>query len=96
MKSNFHTSLLLFLNLILVAMIYPSSKSIAICIEIKGQVLREGHVRKGQLRQGDSIYDGDKIIINEKGFLSIMFIKDKTIVDAYENSIIKKIWHCLC
>ena len=51
--------------------------------------MREGHVRKGQLRQGDSIYDGDKIIVNEKGFLSIMFIKDKTIVDAYENSIIK-------
>ena len=51
-------------------MIYPSSKSIAICIEIKGQVLREGHVRKGHLRQGDSIYDGDKIIINERGFLS--------------------------
>ena len=89
MKLNFQISLLLFLNLILVAMIYPSSKSIAICIETKGQALREGHVRKGQLRQGDSIYDGDKIIINEKGFLSIMFIKDKTIVDAYENSIIK-------
>ena len=71
MKSNFQISLLLFLNLILVAMIYPSSKSIAICIEIKGQVLREGHVRKGQLRQGDSIYDGDKIIINEKIFISI-------------------------
>ena len=89
MKPNFQISLLLFLNLILVAMIYPSSKNIAICIEIRGQVLREGHVRKGQLRQGDSIYDGDKIIINEKGFISIMFIKDKTIVDAYENSIIK-------
>ena len=51
--------------------------------------MREGHVRKGQLRQGDSIYDGDKIIVNERGFVSIMFIKDKTIVDAYENSIIK-------
>ena len=89
MKSNFQISLLLFLNLILVTMIYPSSKSIAICSEIKGQVFREGHVRKGHLRQGDSIYDGDKIIINERGFLSIMFIKDKTIVDAYENSIIK-------
>ena len=76
MKSKSQISLLLFLNLILVAMIYPSSKSIAICIEIKEQVLREGHVRKGHLRQGDSIYDGDKIIINEKGFLSIMFIKD--------------------
>ena len=69
MKSKFQISFLLFLNLILVAMIYPNSKSIAICIEIKGQVLREGHVRKGKLRQGDSIYDGDKIIINEKGFL---------------------------
>ena len=51
-------------------MIYPSSKSIAICMEIEGQVLREGYVRKGHLRQGDSIYDGDKIIINERGFLS--------------------------
>ena len=77
MKLKFQISLLLFLNLILVARIYPSSKSIAICIEIRGQVLREGHVRKGQLRQGDSIYDGDKIIINEKGFISIMFIKGK-------------------
>ena len=79
MKLKFQISLLLFLNLILVAMIYPSSKSIAICIEIKGQVLREGHVRNGHLRQGDSIYDGDKIITNERGFVSIMFIKEKQI-----------------
>ena len=79
MKPNFQISYLFFLYFILVAMIYPSSKSIALCVEIKGQVLREGHVRKGYLRQGDSIYDGDKIIINERGFLSIMFIKDKTI-----------------
>ena len=89
MKSNFQILYLLFLYLILVAMIYPRSKSIAICVEVEGQVLREGHVRKGQLRQGDSIYDGDKIIINERGLVSIMFIKDKTIVDAYGNSIIK-------
>ncbi len=76
MKSNFQISYLFFLNLILVTMIYPSSKSIAICLEIKGQVLREGHIRKGHLRQGDSIYDGDKIIVNERGFISIMFIKE--------------------
>ena len=89
MKSNFQISYLFFLNLILVAIIYPKSKSIAICTEMKGQVLREGHVRKGQLRQGDSIYDGDKIIVNEKGFLSIMFIKDKTIVDLIRNALIR-------
>ena len=89
MKSNYQIIFLLFVNLIFISVIYPNSKSIAICVEIKGQVLREGHVRKGYMRQGDSIYDGDKIIINKGGFLSFMFIKDKTIVDAYENSIIK-------
>ena len=89
MKSNYQIIFLLFVNLILVSVIYPNSKSIAICVEIKGQVSREGHVRRGYLRQGDSIYDGDKIIVNDRGYLSFMFIKDKTIVDAYENSIIK-------
>ena len=89
MKSNYQILYLFFVNLALVSVIYPNSKSIAICVEIKGQVLREGHVRKGHLRQGDSIYDGDRIIISQRGFLSFMFIKDKTIVDAYENSIIK-------
>ena len=89
MKSNYQIIFLLLVNLILVSVIYPNSKSIAICVEIKGQVLREGHVRKGHLRQGDSIYDGDKIIVNDRGYLSFMFMKDKTIVDAYENSIIK-------
>ena len=89
MKSNYQIIFLLFVNLISVSLIFPNSKSIAICVEIKGQVLREGHVRKGHLRQGDSIYDGDKIIVNDRGYLSFMFMKDKTIVDAYENSIIK-------
>ena len=89
MKSYYQIIFLLFVNLILFSVIYPNSKSIAICVEIEGHVLREGHVRKGHLRQGDSIYDGDKIIVNDGGYLSFMFIKDKTIVDAYENSIIK-------
>ena len=91
MKSNYQIIFLFSINLILVTVIYPNSKSIAISLEIKGQVLREGHVRKGHLRQGDFIYDGDKIIVNDRGYLSFMFMKDKTIVDAYENSIIKVI-----
>jgi len=89
MKSNYQIIYIFFISLILDTMIYPNSKSIAICLDMKGQVLREGHVRKGHLRQGDFIYDGDKIITGNGGFLSLMFIKDKTIVDAYENSIIK-------
>ena len=68
---------------------YPSSKSVAICTEIKGQVLREGLVRNGHLRKGDSIYDGDKIILNENGFLSFMFFEDKTSVDIHGNTIVK-------
>ncbi len=89
MKSNYQIIFLLFVNLIFISVIYSNSKSIAICVEINGQVLREGHVRNGHLRQGDSIYNGDRIIISERGFLSFMFIRDKTIVDVYENSIIK-------
>jgi len=68
---------------------YPRSKSIAICTEMKGQVLREGVVRSGQMRKGDSVYDGDKIILNENGFLSFVFIGDKTIVDIHGNTIVK-------
>ena len=68
---------------------YPRSKSIAICTEINGQVLREGIVRNGQMRKGDSVYDGDKIILNENGFLSFVFIGDKTIVDIHGNTIVK-------
>ena len=68
---------------------YPRSKSIAICTEMNGQVLREGLVRNGQMRKGDPVYDGDKIILNENGFLSFMFIGDKTIVDIHGNTIVK-------
>ena len=68
---------------------YPSSKSVAICTEMEGQVLRQGPVRNGHLRKGDSIYDGDKIILNENGFLSFMFFGDKTSVDIHGNTIVK-------
>ena len=68
---------------------YPRSKSIAICTEMNGQVLREGLVRNGQMRKGDPVYDGDKIILNENGFLSFVFIGDKTIVDIHGNTIVK-------
>ena len=68
---------------------YPRSKSIAICTEMNGQVLREGLVRNGQMRKGDPVYDGDKIILNENGFLSFIFIGDKTIVDIHGNTIVK-------
>ena len=56
---------------------------------MNGQVLREGLVRNGQMRKGDPVYDGDKIILNENGFLSFMFIGDKTIVDIHGNTIVK-------
>ena len=68
---------------------YPSSMSVAICTEMEGQVLRQGPVRNGHLRKGDSIYDGDKIILNENGFLSFMFFGDKTSVDIHGNTIVK-------
>ena len=68
---------------------YPSSRSVAICTEMEGQVLREGPVRNGHLRKGDSIYDGDKIILNENGFLSFMFFGDNTRVDIHGNTIVK-------
>tara|TARA_S200000501_G_scaffold139742_1_gene132088 strand:- start:1169 stop:1705 length:537 start_codon:yes stop_codon:yes gene_type:complete len=56
---------------------------------MEGQVLRQGPVRNGHLRKGDSIYDGDKIILNENGFLSFMFFGDKTSVDIHGNTIVK-------
>ena len=54
-----------------------------------GKVIREGLVRNGHLRKGDSIYDGDKIILNENGFLSFMFLRDKTKIDIHGNSVVK-------
>ena len=70
-------------------LIFPRSASIAICTEVKGGVLRQGYVRNGHLRKGDPIYHGDKIIMEGHGFMSFMFISDKTKVNVYENSVIK-------
>lgn len=79
----------LLIFLMFVNVFYTRSKDIAICTEVKGQVLREGLVRNGQMRKGDSVYDGDKIILNGNGFLSFMFIGDKTIVDIHSNTVVK-------
>ena len=78
-----------FCFLITLTNIYSKGENIGFCLDTKGSVQRYGSIRNGLLRKGDSIYDGDKIITGESGFISYAFINEKTNVKVFENSVIR-------
>ena len=80
---------LMFFSCFTIAIGFPRSENIALCIEAHGEVQRKGKVRNGTVRKGDTIYHGDKLITGENGFVSFMNIYEKTIVKIYENSVVK-------
>ena len=86
LTKTFYFSLYFFL---FVSFAFTRSESIALCIDVRGKVNREGGVRTGLIRKGDSIYNGDKIITSKNGFSSIIFHNDKTKTNVYDNTSIK-------
>ena len=86
LTKTFYFSLYFFL---FVSLAFTRSESIAICVDVRGKVNREGGVRTGLIRKGDIIYDGDKIMTDKNGFSSIIFHNDKTKTNVYDNTSIK-------
>ena len=82
-----HTfSLLFFLNIILSN---NRAQNIAFCLESKGEVSRKGPARNGNLYKGDIIYDGDKIMVGDNGFISFLNIYERSQISIFENSTVK-------
>ena len=69
------------------------TESVALCVSANGQLERKGHMRNGIIQKGDSIYNGDKITVKKNESLSFMTIYEKSMVDIYENSVIKVVNH---
>ena len=63
--------------------------NIAFCLESKGEVSRKGFARNGNLYKGDIIYDGDKIMVGDNGFISFLNLYERSQVSVFENTIVK-------
>ena len=79
----------LFIFITIISVVYPKSEMIALCLSAEGPILRNGSVRNGAVRKGDSIFDGDKLIVSESGYLVLLMVYDKAKVNIYEKSVIK-------
>ena len=87
MSIKIHTFyLLFFLNIVLSN---NRVQNIAFCLESKGDVNRKGFARNGGLYRGDIIYDGDKIMVGNNGFISFLNIYERSQVSIFENSTVK-------
>ena len=64
-------------------------QNIAFCLESNGEVTRKGFARNGKVFKGDIIYDGDKIIVGNNGFISFLNIYERSEVRVFKNSSIK-------
>ena len=83
---NFYISLLLLFNL---AQSNNKIKRFAFCLEAKGNVMREGLARNGNLLKGDVIYENDKIIVGKNSYASFINTFERSEVSLFENSSIK-------
>ena len=61
----------------------------AFCLEAKGDVIRKGLARNGNLLKGDVIYENDKIIVGENSYVSFLNTFERSEVRLFENSSIK-------
>ena len=68
---------------------FSRSEGIAICVEIKGKVSRQGSVRNGLIRKGDIIYHGDKLVAGSNAFSSIIFNNQEVTTNVYDNTSVK-------
>ena len=74
---------------IILAITFLSARNLGICTKVKGNILRQGSVRDGYVRKGDSIYHGDKIITDGNGFMSFAFINNEAVVSVLNNAVIR-------
>ena len=65
------------------------SNPIGICTKSTADVQRKGLIRSGSIRKGESIYNGDKISTGDSGFLSILIIRDRSVIKVFENTSLK-------
>ena len=64
-------------------------KRFAFCLEVEGNIVREGLARNGNLLKGDVIYENDKITVGENSYLSFLNTFERSEVRLFENSTIK-------
>jgi hypothetical protein len=55
----------------------------------KGDVIRKGIARSGNLSKGDVIYENDKITVGENSYVSFLNTHERSEVRVFENSSIK-------
>ena len=67
---------------------FLSARNLGICTMVKGNILRQGSVRDGYVRKGDSIYHGDKIITDYSGFISFTHMNNEAVISVLNNSLI--------
>ena len=88
-KTDLKFIFMLFYFLMAIPSLHSKSESIAFCLEVNGSVQKNGSIRSGVVRKGDSIYNGDKIITGGNGFISYAYIYEETNVKIYQNSVVK-------
>ena len=79
----------LLIMFITLAITFLSARNLGICTKVKGNILRQGSVRDGYVRKGDSIYHGDKIITDGSGFMSFVLINNEAVVSVLNNAVIR-------
>ena len=64
-------------------------KGFAFCLEVEGNIIREGLARNGNLFKGDIIYENDKITVGDNSYVSFLNTFERSEVRLFENSSIK-------
>jgi hypothetical protein len=86
-KINFKILLLIFI--LSSAVSNSRFKGFAFCLNSKGDVIRKGIARSGNLLKGDVIYENDKITVGQNSYVSFLNTHERSEVRVFENSSIK-------